>query len=134
MMAQRWGQVVDARIILAVGIDHEPQTPPIPHRPCVDNVNRNPYFDVYLRRTPMENDIIVLEALIKDLGLCCAAKYARKIGSVSGGHYSSQYSRIADDLELRIKAELDKRIALLKEISMLPGYHPVEGDIGSLPV
>lgn len=32
------------------------------------------------------------------------------------------------------KEEFDKRVRYLNEIAKLPGYHPVEGDLGSVPI
>jgi len=82
----------------------------------------------------IDTDIIVIHILIHELGLIGASRYARRISNVPGGFYSAQYARIADELDIRIKTEYKNRLAVLKQISDLPGYHPVEGDLGTIPI
>ena len=81
-----------------------------------------------------DNDVVVLEILVRELGFVGAATYARKISQVQGGHYSAQYRRVADELDYRMNVEFRRRLILLGEIAKLPGYHPVEGDLGSVPL
>ena len=43
-------------------------------------------------------DTVVKRILRHELGLVGAERYARRIGQVAGGMYSTQYLRIADQL------------------------------------
>ena len=84
--------------------------------------------------TTIGHDLSVLEALVRDLGLTRAETYARRISSMPGGYYSAQYARIANELRRRMNAEFQNRLHYLAQVAALPGYHPVENDLGTVPL